>query len=196
MFRYILEILFPSPSLDTLFASIKPCESNSEPGIYSLFKYKDPHVRKALWMLKYNGNKAVATFFAKKLHEYIIENQDFVNPLLIPAPLSDKRLRERGWNQSEMICNEIIKINPRFELNTSIIKKVRHTTPQTKLNREERLQNLQGCFEIMPNRAQLIQSRSIIVIDDVTTTGSTIIEIRKTLLTAGAQSVVAFTMAH
>ncbi|MCC2630591.1 MAG: competence protein competence protein ComFC [Candidatus Paceibacter sp.] len=172
-------------------------------GIQSLFKYKDPFVRKALWAVKYDGNKTIARLFAQLLYEHMLEflseaelYDNFVDPIIIPIPLSKERRAERGWNQAEIIAKELIKSNPQFILRTDIIFKIKHTTPQTRLSREERLKNLKGCFAI-PDGAHLgIKNKNIILLDDVVTTGSTIIECRRTLLAAGARQVVAFTIAH
>lgn len=173
------------------------------PGIYSIFKYKDPFVRKALWALKYDGNKHIAKLFAALLHESMIEPlteaelyDNFTDPIVVPIPLSRERNKERGWNQAELVAKELLKLNPQFELHTNVLRKIKHTTPQTKLSREQRLHNLKNCFEVAPSVAHCIKNRNIILIDDVTTTGSTIIEARRTLLSAGAKQVLAFTIAH
>jgi ComF family protein len=121
---------------------------------------------------------------------------NFENPIVIPLPLSSKRRQERGWNQSELIGQELAKLSSEWQYDPNILLKIRHTLPQTKLRREERLKNLKGCFLVSKNSVSKISGRNIILIDDVTTTGSTIIEARRTLLAAGARQVLAFTVAH
>lgn len=172
-------------------------------GISSIFKYHDPLVRQALWALKYNGNQKIAKLFATLLYDHMHEMlfeaelyENFTDPIIIPLPLSRERLRERGWNQAIILSQEIIKLCPQYSLRTDILFKIKHTLPQTKLSRSKRLKNLEGCFAVDPTKKTFIAGKNIILIDDVTTTGSTILEARRTLLSAGARAVLAFTIAH
>lgn len=172
-------------------------------GIVSLFKYRDPLMRKALWALKYDGNRKIATLFATLLADMLVETlsdallfENAERPIIIPIPLSRERLRERGWNQSELIVKELIKHCPQCELRNDILIKTRHTLPQTKLHRNQRLENLRGCFEVPKQSRTYLTGRFVIVIDDVTTTGATLLEARRALLESGARHVIAFTVAH
>ncbi len=74
-------------------------------------------------------------------------------PLIIPLPLSKQRRKERGWNQSELLCKAIIRhdLSHSFSYQDKILIKIRHTNPQTKLSRHERLENLKDCFAINPH---------------------------------------------
>ena len=173
--------------------------------IYSLFKYKDPLVRQALWALKYEGNRKIGRLFAILLYDTLIEiiseatlYDNFSQPLFIPIPLSKERYKERGWNQAEIIVQEIIKLYPQsdWQYEKNILQKVKHTMPQTKLSRAKRLENLKNCFATNPEKLKIIKNRNIVLVDDVVTTGSTIQEARRTLLEAGARQVLAFTVAH
>ena len=169
------------------------------PGITSLFAYKDELVQAAVWELKYHGNihigRLLATLLYEKISDKLIEQNIFLQKfLVIPLPLSKERLTERGWNQSEILAREICKLDKNFLLCTNILQKIRHTQPQTKLDRNERLINLKNCFGI--TNKKLIQHQHIILIDDVTTTGSTINEARQLLQSAGVASIQAFTLAH
>jgi predicted amidophosphoribosyltransferase len=131
--------------------------------LYSLFNYKDPLVQQALWELKYRGNQRIAELFASLIYDELIEKlsdmslyDNFELPLLIPLPLSRERLRERGWNQSEMIAQSLKKLdnNQTFTMCLDALKKIRHTSSQTKLSKAKRLKNLHGCF-IVQNLRQL-----------------------------------------
>lgn len=171
------------------------------PGVISLFDYDDPLVRQAVKALKYEGNCMIADIFAAVLYDVILEElaeeklfSNFTNPILVPVALSRERLKERGWNQSELIAKRIGQLdrNINFEIRTDILKKIRHTVSQTKLDRSKRLKNLAGCFEA----SSVCSGRNIILLDDVATTGSTIEEAEKALKSAGARRVIAFTIAH
>ncbi len=213
LITYIIDWLFPSSYEVTYLESLGAQEFLEQakpaldltPHIYSLFMYKDPLVEKALWELKYRGNRKIAELFATLLYDVIVQEiadaslfSDFTHPIIIPLPLSKERLKERGWNQSEMIVRALKKYgvthSELFTINCDVLIKIKHTQAQTKLSRKKRMKNLKGCFAI--KNPELIKHKNIILIDDVTTTGSTIEEAKNTLLKAGAKNVLAFTIAH
>jgi len=172
--------------------------------IISLFNYKDTIVKKALWTFKYNNNKPMAKIFAQAMNDRIIEElsdqelfSNFCKPLLIPIPLSKKRFKERGFNQSELIAQELslLDLDKSFTLQSNVLYKTRDTVSQVSIkDKNERLSNLHGCFSVA--NPEIVKDKNIILIDDVTTTGATISEARKTLLAAGAKKIIAFTVAH
>ncbi|OGI95361.1 hypothetical protein A2917_02230 [Candidatus Nomurabacteria bacterium RIFCSPLOWO2_01_FULL_42_17] len=192
-----------------------PAQRESEKWIFPIYDYRHPPIKKALWLLKYKGKKRLANIFAEVLYEKILEEladlsvmENFKNALLIPIPLSKKRRRERGYNQAELICKELIKLNhlrysvdgkSNFSLENNILIKPRETEHQARIhNRKERLKNIVGSFSIknVETNANLLKNRNIILIDDITTTGATLNEARKTLKNAGARKIIAFTIAH
>lgn len=84
----------------------------------SLFDYRDPLVREAIWMLKYRGNRKIAALLGTLLYEELLSFleefgalRNFTDPLLIPIPLSKKRLRERGFNQCELLADELLRLD-------------------------------------------------------------------------------------
>ena len=170
--------------------------------IFPLYDYKHPIVRDIIWSLKYTGSMEAARLCATLLYDLIIDEiaerhmfRTIGKPLLIPVPLSRVRTRERGFNQCLRIAQEIERLDHEtsFLLRDNILVKTRDTQSQAKSeSRTERMQNLKGCFDIVAN----INGQDIIVIDDVLTTGSTLIEIRNTLKNAGARNVLCFTFAH
>lgn len=169
----------------------------------ALFQYKNKIARKAVWEIKYRGNKKIARTFSKLLYEIIIDAvadeisfSNFGKPLLIPVPGSKNSAKERGFNQCELIVKEMAGFDTEkiFEISFDALKKVRETENQSKIkNREKRLKNLIGCFLADP---QKVKGRSIIIIDDVITTGATMKEISKILEEAGAKKVIGFALAH
>jgi ComF family protein len=170
----------------------------------ALFDYKSPLIRQAIWELKYRGNKKVARLLAECLYEELVEEivdrnsfGNFLEPILIPIPLSKARERERGWNQTEILASALLERGGSrnfFEVNRNILVKIKDTESQTKKNRAERLENLQGCFHV--RSPEIIAGRNIILLDDVTTTGATFEEARKTLAQAGARKVLSVALAH
>ena len=158
-------------------------------------------------MLKYKGKRKLATVFAEIIYGRILEEladlqvmQNFTDPLLIPVPLEKDRQKERGFNQAELICRELTKLdnNINFSLKTDILIKIKNTKHQAKVeNRSERLRNIIGSFGINEKQTDTkLEGRNIILIDDVITTGATLTEAKKILKRAGARKVVAFTVAH
>ncbi len=178
-------------------------ERETEKWIFPLYDYRHPPIKKALWMLKYKGKTRLANIFAEVLHGRIMEElsdlslmENFNDALLVPIPLSKKRYKERGYNQSELICKELLKIDQRsFQLETKVLIKPTETEHQARIeNRKQRLKNIVGSFAV--TNAEQIQNRNIILIDDITTTGATLNEARKVLKKAGTRKIIAFTVAH
>jgi len=169
----------------------------------ALFQYKNKLSRKAIWAIKYNKNQNIIKKFSNLLYEFILENiseemtfSTFNNPLIIPIPMHKNNLKERGYNQSELVAKEIFRIDEgkNFEILLNTLTKIKETPHQSSLkNKSERLKNLKDCFRA---DEKLVKNRNIILIDDVITTGTTMKEASKTLREAGAKKVVCFALTH
>ncbi len=107
-------------------------------------------------------------------------------------PLHPARLRQRGYNQAELIANAYAEI-ARYEC-VRPLERVRQTVSQVSLGRDERLSNVSGAFGVTDVRR--VFGADILLIDDVFTTGSTMREAARTLKGAGAKSVTALAFAH
>jgi ComF family protein len=174
--------------------------------IFPILNYRHPPIKKAVWLLKYKGKKEFAKIFAETMYPRILEEiselkllDGFHNPLLVPIPLAPKRHAHRGFNQAELICQNLAKMdgNLNFKLETNILIKLKDTENQVKIkDRKIRLKNLTGSFSIKNLEKNKIKNRNIILIDDVITTGATLTEAKKTLQKAGAKKIIAFTIAH
>ncbi|HRZ30486.1 MAG TPA: hypothetical protein P5274_02360 [Candidatus Paceibacterota bacterium] len=133
--------------------------------------------------------------------------------IVIPVPLSPTRRRERGYNQAEELAKQMADINPeQFCLETNLIKKIKDTPTQVSIkNRKQRLVNLKGAFKLNPKgglcskldfwapRSPTSNSTSgkiFVIIDDVSTTGATIGEIRQLLKKAGFNRTYGLVLAH
>jgi len=181
-----------------------PAERESAKWIFPLYDYRHPPIKKALWLLKYKGKKRLAGIFAEVMHDKIMEElsdlvviENFNDAIFIPIPLSKKRYQERGYNQAELICKELIELDKEknFKLKKNILIKPKETEHQAHIkDRRDRLKNLSDSFAV--KNAELIKARNLILIDDITTTGATLVEARKVLKQAGARKIIAFTVAH
>ena len=166
----------------------------------SLFDYRNEVIKKAIWYLKYRNKKTIAAILARGLYDRLLPEldelqtfQNFGEPVLVAVPLSKKRLRERGYNQSALIAEELAQLTG-FKL-LNCVTKIKETPTQVSIkDRAKRLANLQGSFRVF--NKEKIKDKNILLIDDVTSTGATIEELRKTLLEAGAGKVLGLTIAH
>lgn len=209
----ILDLIYPSYCLScnktgeeickSCINKCSICENQNPEWIYSIYDYKDIKVKKAIWLLKYKNRKSLAEIFARILHEKISEEisermvlENFKNPILIPIPLSSKREKERGYNQALLICKELEKLNENlFKVEKNVLIKPKETTHQAHIkDRNQRLKNIVGSFAV--KNPIKIKNQNIILIDDVTTTGATLSEAKKTLKQNGAKKIIAFTIAH
>ena len=179
-------------------------ERESASWIFPLYDYRHPPLKKAIWLLKYKGKRGLTKTFAEIMYGRIIEElsdlsrfNNFQKPILIPIPLAKRRLRERGFNQSTLLCNELVKIdkNANFTLEKNILIKPKDGEHQARVeDRQKRIKNIAGSFSI--KNPEKIKNKNIILIDDVTTTGATLSEAKKTLRASGAKKIIAFTVAH
>jgi ComF family protein len=116
--------------------------------------------------------------------------------LVIPVPLFKRKLRDRGFNQAEEIARAFVdRCKSRsIQLETSSLARSRETASQTGLTRHQRRTNMRGAFSVV--RPDRIQGHSILVVDDVMTTGTTAGECARVLLRAGARQVFVATVAR
>lgn len=113
--------------------------------------------------------------------------------VVVPVPLHPKKKRKRGFNQAEIIARELTRIKG-ITFVKDALAKVKVTPPQTSLLAEERRQNIKGTFGL--KRKEKIEGRSVLLVDDVYTTGSTVRECSAVLKAGGAKDVKALTLAQ
>lgn len=206
----LLDIAFPRSKFKRTIDSIgfddfversSPLRVREHEGVTYFFDYKNDFVRDSIHELKYRGNKKIALWYARIIFEHLLEygqeRERDATVIVMPAPLSKKKYRARGWNQCEYITKAIEKRDTEkyFEYDYRSLKKVLHTESQTRMkNRKERMKNPEGVFGVA--RPDLVYKNHIVVIDDVVTTGSTMREISKVLKKAGAIRVTLIAVAH
>lgn len=171
--------------------------------IFSVVSYREPMMQKLICLLKYRGVKEIAEIFACWLYESLIEDLTEINLyrekqgriLVIPIPLSVKRLHQRGFNQVEEIANQLQKIDQKlFQVESQILIKQKETRTQVSVkNRHDRLKNLKGAFGLKSSTK--IKDRIIILLDDVCTTGATMNEAAKILNRGKPRRIIKMTIA-
>lgn len=132
-------------------------------GVRAAAFYNDP-LASALKALKYRHAKVVAPSLA----DYLVPLVPPKDPVLIPVPLHPKRLRSRGHNQAELLAQSLARLAS-CQISDGLIR-VRHTATQTKLNKAERARNVADAFTW---RGGSLRGKTVVLIDDVTTTGAT-----------------------
>lgn len=148
-------------------------------------------VRSLVHQLKYKNDICLGEALAQPM---ILELQKIGWPLdlLMPVPLSLARMAERGYNQAALIAFPIA-IGLNIPYTARALMKVRNTRSQVGLRFEERKQNLANAFTV---NAPKVNAKRILIVDDVTTTGSTLNECARILLGAGAKEVYGYTFAR
>jgi len=171
------------------------------PWIYSYYSFRDEHVRTALRAFKYYRK----TNIGKRLTSHIIDSElrtflaGMPQPYLVPIPMNTFRKWSRGNDHTHFIAQELAH-ELAIPLLEGLVLRNLNTKQQAKTStRSEREKSIHGAFKV--NTTLLAQNislleRTIILIDDITTTGATLREAKKMLEKAGFKNVLAITLAH
>jgi len=163
-------------------------------GFIALYHFeKDKELQKIIHALKYNQKFLLGIFLGEMLGQtYQNLFNDWKIDLILPVPLHHIKKAERGYNQSQFIVKGINKVL-NTDVKVNILRRKRFTQSQTHLNQHEREENVCGAFGV--KNPKYITGKSILVIDDVITTGATINECAKVLLDNGALKVYSASVA-
>ncbi len=150
-------------------------------------------IRKIILNYKFNDK----SYLYKTIVNFLLKNEKLFKILksydtIIPVPISAKRYKERGYNQSYLIAKEIAK-NLKIKCNNNSLLKAKNIIEQSKLNKEERQTNIKGAYVLINKKT--LQDKKILLIDDIYTTGSTVKECSKILMQAKPQKIGIFTIA-
>lgn len=180
--------------------------------------YAREEVRSLVWEIKYHANKRAAGLAGELLSEELlaVASEELGRPLLIPVPMHTTRRRERGHNQTELLCEAALEaLNKNISKNSLVdvsaerrpedffddifdyapiaLRRIKLTPEQQKLSRAERLTNLKNSMQADPD---IVKGRVCVVVDDVTTTGATLAEAKRALKEAGAARVHTLALAQ
>ena len=165
-------------------------------------KYFDEHLYIFLYqgiirriILKYKFQEEA--YLYKTFVNFLLKNENFFEKIekydtIVPVPISKKRKKKRGYNQSELLAKEIA-YNTNLLLEKESLYKIKDIVEQSKLNKENRLKNIQGVYELV-NKEKL-NKKKILLIDDIYTTGSTVNECSKVLREAKPKKIGVLTLA-
>lgn len=162
--------------------------------ITTLMDYRAQAAQDLVQSLKYDGGAHAASLCAALLAEYLAEelasDKLFTQKevLLVPVPLHASRMRERGFNQIALILERLpidLRDGSKARLESDALVRTRKTKAQTRLSRAERLSNVAGAFALADSAR--IKGCRVFLIDDVTTTGATLVNAGNCLRRAGAE---------
>ena len=209
----MLEALFPVSAEEREVLAMDPeqsfdllprAQASPIPEACGIFSYKDERTRKLIWSIKYKRSKAGSAIAGRALYRLVSTYSKAASPVVIaPMPITPRRRRERGFNQCELIADEIGRLDTdrRLTIAKDILYRKLHKSRQTMKGREERLKNAKDIF-FADNAAieklgiDKSQDYLIIVIDDVITTGSTMLDAVHTLRKAGLEKTFGLSVAH
>ena len=150
-------------------------------------------VREALHAFKFRGRKDVGRALVQTLEELITSMaSDF--DLIVPMPVTEKRLRARGFNQSFIVSEEISRITGK-PVDHHTLRKTRETQDQYTLSKKERKKNLVRAFSI-EGSGEALKGKRVLLVDDLYTTGNTAREASKTIARAKTGAILFFALAR
>ncbi len=145
-------------------------------------------IQPLLHAMKYSKMKGIGVMLGNELGRIIASQSNEHFDYVIPVPLHKARYRDRTYNQSEFIAKGVLQILNAETINDGLIR-TRFTETQTKLSKSERKENVKGAFMVNPKHSEDIRGKNIILIDDVITTGATILECASAIKKASAGKV-------
>ena len=173
---------------------------------------KEGRLQEIVHLLKYGGKRSLGERLGREVGELMLMNPAFLSPdCLVPVPLNKLKQRERGYNQVEFICRGISEVT-HMKIERSLLLRKRYTQSQTELDRNRRRENVEGAFSVkLKTRGALpgkgangepadiaygtLKGISIVLVDDVITTGATVEACARELVAQGADRVLAVSAA-
>lgn len=149
-------------------------------------------IKRLIYDFKYNDKHHLYKLFGQLMVEYILDNDLEYLDVIVPVPLYRDREKKRGFNQAALLSKYIgRKLN--IETDTKNLIRITQTEVQNKLNRSERIGNIAGVFDLKDKNK--FKDKTILLIDDIYTTGSTVDEISKLLIKNDTKEVFVTTLA-
>ena len=164
--------------LEQRLKSIAPIERATGYFFYS----PQGELRPLLFQTKYYNNQPLARHLGKLMATHIKSDGDFFEGIdfLVPIPLANKRLRQRGYNQSQLLAEGIHEVT-QIPISSDTLLRTVDNPSQTHLTNTERWENVKDIFAITPSTHERFDGKHIVLVDDVTTTGATLASCIQTL---------------
>lgn len=161
-------------------------------GLFSSFKYGGL-VRECIRKSKYGAKEfAALKELSKEGAKYAWKSGlDFDDFIAVPIPLSRAKEKSRGFNQSLLISNEVSRVF-KIESDPSVLTRKKDTKAQFRLSKEERKTNISGAF----STSSVVKGKKILLVDDICTSGSTLLEAARMLYKSGAEEIRCYTLAR
>jgi len=168
------------------------CKSN--PPAYRMMRswaVFDSPIQNGLHTMKYRRNIGLGESIAIQMVDFV-RSLRWPIEIMMPVPLGKNRLKERGYNQVGLVARPLAyRLGLRYEPDS--VRKIRETRSQVGLTVSQRRENVQEAYQADP---QVVKRKSILIMDDVATTGSTISACTEALLSAGARDIYVLTIAR
>lgn len=180
---------------------LPPARTHISPWVFPRFDYQDKSVQTLMIHLKDHPVKSLARFCVEELAPLVVEEladrQMFGNWeltfLVVPIPIDRRRFIKHGFNQVELLGRELARALPGARY-ADILQKIKQTPKQAlHTKRSHRLRGIAGAYEV---KRTLQTTRSVIIIDDISTTGATLAEAKRALRTAGFKHIIGVSVAH
>lgn len=191
------------------------CEKSITPNGYTCFhckkkysldgllvsaSYQNKLLARAAHLYKYRFIESLSGPLGKIMLKALLSSGLSLPDLILPVPLHKRRLRYRGFNQSELLARRLGEnISPGFPIPflIDLLIRKRYTSPQMKIkNYSRRKNNIKGAFDVDKKAIKIIKDKRILLVDDIATTGATIFECAETLKRKGAREVFAIVLAR
>lgn len=137
-------------------------------------------------------------YLGKMFSEFFVKNEKMCGffekyDIIIPVPMTNKKIKERGYNQTEIIAKIISQNITNITMQKNVLIKYKNNKVQSQLNKEQRQQNVQNVYELI--NEEIIKNKNILILDDIYTTGATCNECVKTLRNAQPKKIGIITIA-
>ncbi len=170
------------------------CHKDTPLRLAAVGRYNDDRLQSLITQLKYQRRTIAAETLSALMSRYLAElTFDWSGYAVVPIPLHPRRERERGFNQTQLLAEHFAE-QLHLPLLAGALTKIKFTRPQAETKSlQERRSNLRGSFHV-PQPVE-VANKKIVLIDDVSTSGTTLIEAAITLKKAGAKNIIGFVMA-
>lgn len=138
-----------------------------------------------------NGSPRLALYLGERMAEYFLSKTQETDLLVIPVPTTEKRLKERGYNQAEELAKSVVssieRLGKTVAFDNEVLQKTRENSAQKHLGFTDRAKNISGAFHL--HKRKILNGKTVLLIDDIMTTGATGSACAELIVNAGAKAV-------